>query len=101
MSLHAVIEQPHFEKTSFRVKKKIFLTYDKNSHQAMVKLTESEQDIFRIASKGSIAPVENKWGKQGWTKVDLKTVDTTLFTEVLKVSFDHVRHDSSVKHHRG
>jgi predicted DNA-binding protein (MmcQ/YjbR family) len=90
LALPNTTEQPHFERTSFRVKKKIFLTIDPEGLFAVVKLTEAEQDIFKIASKGTVLPVDNKWGKQGWTKVDLKNVDRELFFEVLNASYQNV-----------
>jgi predicted DNA-binding protein (MmcQ/YjbR family) len=33
-------EEPHFEKTSFSVKKKIFASYDEINNRACVKLSE-------------------------------------------------------------
>jgi hypothetical protein len=35
MSFPEVTEEPHFEKTSFRVKKKIFATYDAKASSCM------------------------------------------------------------------
>ena len=58
--------EPHFEKISFRIKKKIFATYDEKHNRVTVKLSEIDQDNFSSLSS-SIYPVNNKWGKQGWT----------------------------------
>ncbi|MBC6489542.1 MmcQ/YjbR family DNA-binding protein [Flavihumibacter stibioxidans] len=60
-------EELHFEKTSFRVKKKIFATYDTKNKRACIKLSEIDQDVFSSADRAVIYPVNNKWGKQGWT----------------------------------
>jgi predicted DNA-binding protein (MmcQ/YjbR family) len=76
-------EEPHFEKTSFRVRKKIFATYDEIKNRACLKLTEADQDIFSLAAPGIIYPVDNKWGKQGWTLVELAKVRKKLFSDVL------------------
>jgi hypothetical protein len=76
-------EEPHFEKTSFRVRKKIFATYDETKNRACLKLTEADQDIFSLAAPGIIYPVDNKWGKQGWTLVELAKVRKKLFSDVL------------------
>ena len=38
--------EPHFEKISFRVKNKIFATYDEKNNRVTVKLSECEQDNF-------------------------------------------------------
>jgi predicted DNA-binding protein (MmcQ/YjbR family) len=39
LSFPETTEEPHFEKTSFRVKKKIFATYDGKNKTACVKLS--------------------------------------------------------------
>jgi hypothetical protein len=76
-------EDPHFEKTSFRVRKKIFATYDETKNRACLKLTEADQDIFSLAAPGIIYPVDNKWGKQGYTLVELAKVRKKLFSDAL------------------
>jgi len=46
LSFDEVIEQPHFEKTSFRVNKKIFATLALEKNNATFKLSEIDQSIF-------------------------------------------------------
>jgi predicted DNA-binding protein (MmcQ/YjbR family) len=81
-------EEPHFEKTSFRIKKKIFLTYDHSRHQACVKLNAEQQDHLCSAAGTSIFPVPNKWGKQGWTMIELSDVPAPLFEKAIKTSVE-------------
>jgi predicted DNA-binding protein (MmcQ/YjbR family) len=50
-------EQPHFEKISFRVGKKIFATYDSKNNRACIKLSEADQHIFCLYDKSIIFPV--------------------------------------------
>src|SRR5690606_7453513 len=83
LSFPEATEEPHFEKQSFRVKKKIFATYDERNKTASVKLSETDQDVFVSADRAAIYPVANKWGKQGWTIIDLEKVKTDLFADVL------------------
>jgi hypothetical protein len=79
-------EEPHFEKVSFRVRKKIFATYDAASNLASLKLSEMDQNIFSKADK-AIYPVPNAWGKQGWTLVELKKVRKKLFQQALLTAY--------------
>ena len=79
--------QPHFEKTSFRVNKKIFATLDTKQHQACIKLSAADQDIFSAFDKSIIYPVPNKWGKQGWTFVDLKKIRKIMLIDALKTAY--------------
>jgi hypothetical protein len=40
--------------------------------QAWLNLSLADQDVFSAFNKTIIFPVPNKWGRQGWTLVDLK-----------------------------
>jgi predicted DNA-binding protein (MmcQ/YjbR family) len=83
-------EQPHFEKPSFRIGKKIFATYDAKKNQACIKLSEVDQDVFSVFDKSVIFPVPNKWGKQGWTIIDLSKVPSELFSDALTTAYYEV-----------
>lgn len=87
LSLPETIEAPHFEKTSFRVRNKIFATYDKSNLRACVKLSESDQDVFCKIEKSVIYPVNNKWGKQGWTIIEMAEVEKELFKDILTTAY--------------
>lgn len=89
-----VVELPHFEKTSFRVKQRIFATVDITRNQACLKLTEIEQDVFSKGSKGALYPVPNRWGKQGWTFVELNSVTKKLCEAALRSAYETVANRS-------
>jgi predicted DNA-binding protein (MmcQ/YjbR family) len=80
-------ELPHFEKASFRVKKKIFATLDSKLNRCALKLTETDQSVFSAFDPAVIYPIPNKWGKQGWTFVELKKVRKDLFLDALTCSY--------------
>lgn len=90
LSFPETTEEAHFEKTSFRVKKKIFATYDAVNNRACVKLSEMDQDVFSKADKSNIYPVDNKWGKQGWTLIEMNTVKKELFADALTCAYCEV-----------
>lgn len=90
LSLPGVEVQPHFEKTSYRVKKKIFATHAPDSHIVCVKLSEIDQSVFCAFDKTIIYPVDNKWGKQGWTLVDLKKIRKEMLVDVLTTAYKEV-----------
>lgn len=83
-------EEPHFEKTSFRVKKKIFATYDQKNHIAILKLSLQNQDLFSVADQSIVHPVENKWGLQGWTQFHLSKVNPELFRDAMESAYCEV-----------
>lgn len=90
LSFPEATEEPHFEKTSFRVKKKIFATYDHKNKRACIKLSEIDQDVFSSIDNTIIYPVENKWGKQGWTLIELSQVHKDLFADALTTAYCEV-----------
>ena len=90
LSFPEATEEPHFEKTSFRVKKKIFATYDQAKKRACIKLSAIDQNVFSSADKSVIYPVDNKWGKQGWTLIEMKEVNKDLFLDALTTAYCEV-----------
>jgi predicted DNA-binding protein (MmcQ/YjbR family) len=90
LSFPEATEEPHFEKISFRVKKKIFATYDETKKIACIKLSEIDQHVFSSADKRIIFLVDNKWGKQGWTLIEMQKVNTHLFIDALTTAYCEV-----------
>jgi predicted DNA-binding protein (MmcQ/YjbR family) len=80
-------EESHFDKTSFRIKKKIFATFDENTNQACLKLPEIEQSVFSTIDSKAIFPVPNKWGKQGWTFFKLDEINESVLADALKTAY--------------
>jgi hypothetical protein len=87
LSFPEAVEQPHFDNTSFRVRKKIFATYDPGLRRACLKLNETDQDVFSTVSGGAIYPVPNKWGKQGWTFIQLDLVKKEIMEDALTTAY--------------
>lgn len=90
LSFPETTEEPHFEKTSFRVKRKIFATYDDKNKIACIKLSEIDQDVFSSIDKTTIFPVDNKMGKQGWTLIEMKSVRKVIFVDALTTAYCEV-----------
>ncbi|MES2063214.1 MAG: MmcQ/YjbR family DNA-binding protein [Bacteroidota bacterium] len=90
LSLPEAAEGPHADKTAFRVGKKIFATANIKEGRATVKLSPADQDIFCTFDSAVIYPVPNKWGKQGWTHVNLQAVQQEMLTEILKTAYCEV-----------
>lgn len=87
LSLPESKEEPHFEKTSFRVKGKIFVTFDASKNRATVKLSAVEQDVFCTSNNGLVYPVDNAWGKQGWTLVEISKLKKGMLEAVVKSAY--------------
>jgi hypothetical protein len=87
LSFPEAIELPHFERTSFRVAKKIFATLDIKDHLAYVKLSEIDQNVFSSFDPSIIYPVPNKWGKKGATYINLKKVHKDMLVDALTSAY--------------
>ena len=97
LSFPETTEEPHFEKTSFRVKKKIFATYDGKRNRACIKLSEIDQNVFSSADKTCIYPVDNKWGKQGWTIIEMQKIPKDIFVDALTTAYCEVAPEKLAK----
>lgn len=89
-ALPGAIEHPHFDKSSFRVKKRIFATLDEIKNVAVVKLTPVDQSAFFAFDTTVIYPVPGGWGKQGWTMIDLQKVKISALRDALRTSYETV-----------
>lgn len=91
INLERVEEVPHFDKVAFKINQKIFATLNLKEKRACVKLTEMDQDAFCLYRKDVMYPVPNKWGKQGWTNINLMTIPEEMLEEALKTAYETVK----------
>lgn len=89
-SFEQVSEKPHFHKTSFRVKGKIFATLDQLANQATLKLTAADQSVYCLMRPSFAFAATGTWGKQGWTLIDLTKAPKQLVTEALQKAYAQV-----------
>ena len=87
LSFPEVVELPHFERTSFRVNKKIFATMAEKEELVMVKLSLVDQSAFCAFDKTIIYPVPGGWGKQGATYIELKKVRKSILKDALTTAY--------------
>jgi hypothetical protein len=87
LSFEEAVELPHFEKTSFRVNKKIFATMDEKKKLVCLLLTPVDQSVFCTYDKSVIYPVPNKWGLKGATYVQLQKIPKKMLKDALAVAY--------------
>jgi predicted DNA-binding protein (MmcQ/YjbR family) len=90
MAFDHVSEQLHFEKTSFRIKKKIFATLDDKKATATLKLNAIDQSVFCAFDTAVFYPAGGAWGKQGWTLVSLAKAPKSMLADALNKSYLNV-----------
>lgn len=84
LSLPETDEAPHGSVTAFRVKKKIFATLNAPHQRATLRFSPELQDVFVAISNATLYPVPNKWGKFGWTHIDLEAAEWALGQDALQ-----------------
>ena len=84
------ISSPHFHKTSFRVRKKIFTTLDEKARTIVIKLDEIDQSVFSDMGGDHIYPVPGGWGKKGWTVAKYDHLGKKIIKDLIKISYCNV-----------
>ena len=87
LSFPEATQEPHLEITSFRVNKKIFATLNVKEKRGTILLSDIDQDVFCIYDNNVMYPVPNKWGKQGWTHINLKTIRKEMCIDALTTAY--------------
>ena len=90
-------EHDHWGRPSFRVKKKIFATLWPIEKRAVLKLSLVDQSVFTEYNPEIFYPIDNAWGKQGWTFVELKKVRKDMFEDALNLAWKEVAPKSLLK----
>ncbi len=99
LALPEAEEQPHFEKLSFRVRKKIFATLQPADKKAVLKLSPVDQSVFTAYDQTIFYAVSGTWGKGGWTMVDLTKVKKAMFRDALTSAWRTVAPKTLVQKH--
>ena len=87
LSLPGTGEQPHFNRTAFTVKKKIFATLSLEDKTLNLKFTPVEQLIFCPPQSDIIFPVTGGWGRLGWTTINLNKASKKLVNAALSQAY--------------
>ena len=80
-------EHPHFDRSAFRVKKKIFATLDEARKRVMVKLSATDQSVFCAYDDSVIYPVPGGWGRNGATYIELSKVRKSMLKDALTTAY--------------
>ncbi len=87
LSFEGADEKPHFNRTAFTVKKKIFATLSFEEKTLNLKFTPQAQMIFCPPQSDTIFAIPNGWGKQGWTTINLDKSSKKLVKSALEEAY--------------
>lgn len=80
-------EKPHFHRTSFRIRNKIFATMDKSINQVVVMLSAVDQSVFCDYDRYVFYPVPGGWGRKGATIIELKRVRKDMLVDAMTTAY--------------
>ena len=87
-SLPGTTAAPHFDRTAFKVDR-IFATLDAQGRTANLNFTPDEQEFKCQFAPDIFAPIDNAWGRQGWTTVTLAAAGEDDLRAALEMAHAH------------
>lgn len=90
LSLPGTTEAPHFDRQAFRAAR-IYVTLAADGLTANLKLTPDEQEFKVMLAPEAFRPIDNGWGRQGWTTLVLDRVDEEELRVALEMAYAHAQ----------
>nr|WP_295889717.1 MmcQ/YjbR family DNA-binding protein [uncultured Devosia sp.] len=88
LSLAGTTEAPHMDRAAFRVDR-IFVTLDAEGRTANFKFTPDEQEFKCQLAPDVFMPLDNAWGRQGWTAAHLSAATEDDLRAALEMAHGH------------
>ena len=88
LALPGTTEAPHFDRSAFKVDR-IFVTLDAAGRTANFKFTPDEQEFKCQLAPDVFSPVDNAWGRQGWTTARLAAASEDDLRAALEMAHSH------------
>jgi len=88
LALPGTSEAPHFDRAAFRVDR-IYVTLDASGRTANFKFTPDEQEFKCQLAPDVFAPMDNAWGRQGWTTATLAAASEDDLRAALEMAHVH------------
>ena len=87
-ALEGTTEYPHFDRTAFKVDR-TYVTLGPDGKSANFKFTPDEQALKCTVAADAFAPIDNAWGRQGWTVGTLKALSVAELKAALAMAHAH------------
>ena len=87
-SLEGTVSAPHVDRTAFKVRR-IYATLAADGVSANLKFLPDEQEHKCMIYPEAFKPVDNAWGKQGWTTCTLSALTKAELRAALETAWAH------------
>ena len=88
LSLDGAVEYPHFDRRAFKARV-TFATLAPDERTANIKFAPDEQALKCAVAPDAFAPLENAWGRQGWTRAILSALSEVELKAALEMAHRH------------
>ena len=87
-ALPNVVSAPHFDRTAFKVRR-IFATLAADGQSANFCFAPEEQDLKCMVAPEIFERIDNGWGRQGWTRMQLANANEDDLATALTMAYAH------------
>ncbi|WP_439601487.1 MmcQ/YjbR family DNA-binding protein [Devosia sp.] len=88
LSLEGTTEAPHFDRLAFKVAR-TYATLAADELTANLKFTPDEQEFKALLAPEAFVPIDNGWGRQGWTMAVLAKLSEAELRAALEMAYAH------------
>ena len=88
LSFDGVAEYPHFDRRAFKARV-TFATLSPDERTANLKFAPDEQALKCAVAPEAFSPLDNAWGRRGWTRADLATLTEAELRAALDMAWRH------------
>src|SRR5262245_62120380 len=89
LGLKGASEGAHMDHPDFRVNNRVFASLHSGDRFGMVALTPEQQEGFIADHPGMFTPEAGAWGRSGYTRVHLASVDEEVLGEALTLAWQN------------
>lgn len=86
--LAGVTTKDHFGLEGLWANKRMFMTIAHDKNTGMFRFAREAQQEFLAQDGEAFSSLDNKWGEQGWTRIQFEFVERELFHQALKSAYE-------------
>ena len=88
LSLPGATEYPHFDRRAFKARV-TFATLAPDAGSANLKFSIDEQALKCAVAADAFTPLDNSWGRQGWTRAELAALSEAELGAAIETAYRH------------
>jgi hypothetical protein len=86
LSLEGTTAAPHFDRTAYKARR-IYVTVAADGSTANLNLTSDEQEFKVMMAPEVFRPLDNAWGRKGWTEMTLSAASEDELRAALELAY--------------